>query len=251
MFSRFYPPLKFGVPKRALKGRTDISVLDIGCGNNSSVHTKHWFPDCRYCGADIQRYNLDDQAVASIDEFYLVGADGSGYEAIPDGAFDLVIMNHVIEHMSDPWPIIAAACSKLKYGGYIWIAFPSVRSLAFPSATHSLNYCDDRTHVRVVDVKDVSNVMLDAGVRVLHGGRSHDPVRFLEGLAAWPWSMAKRALTGAFYGPRLWYLYGFEDHVFGQRRAPATVKLRDGLDQLAMRAVSAQRAEPAPAELTP
>jgi len=152
-----------------------------------------------------------------MDQFYQVGVDGSGYAEIPDRFFDLVIMNHVIEHMQDPWPILEIICGKLKPGGYIWIAFPSVRSLAFPSAKGSLNYCDDDTHVRIVDVKDVSNGLLDSGVRVLHAGRTHDFIRMLVGLALMPAVLVRRALGLPFHGPRLWYVYGFEDHVFGRR----------------------------------
>jgi SAM-dependent methyltransferase len=218
ILGRFVPPMRFKFPLRVLKG-AGIKVLDVGCGNDSSLATKHWFPDCYYCGVDIQRYNSSDAAEAAMDEFYQVGVDGSGYEAIPDASFDLIIMSHVIEHMKDPWPILELICRKLKPGGYIWVAFPSVRSLAFPSAKGSLNYCDDDTHVRIVDVKDVSNRLLDSGVRVMHAGRSHDAIRTLVGLAFMPAVFVRRALGLSFRGPRVWYVYGFEDHVFGRRPA--------------------------------
>jgi SAM-dependent methyltransferase len=112
--------------------------LDIGCGNNSPGTTKHWFPVCHYSGADIQQYNNDAADVAMMDTFYLLGTDGSGYSAIPDSSFDLVILHHVVEHMREPRPILANICSKLKPGGYIWIAFPSLRSLSLPSAEGTL-----------------------------------------------------------------------------------------------------------------
>jgi 2-polyprenyl-3-methyl-5-hydroxy-6-metoxy-1,4-benzoquinol methylase len=132
-----------------------------------------------------------------------------------------VILNHVVEHMADPAPIVAALCSKLKPGGAIWIAFPSVRSLALPhSVDETLQFCDDPTHVRVPDVREIANILLANGVRVLHAGRSRegffttvaDCVKLGKRLAV-------KLCAGRFSGRGMWYLLGFEDHVFGRRKA--------------------------------
>ena len=34
--------------------------------------------------------------MAAMDAFYSLGADGSGYDAIPDASYDFVILNHVV-----------------------------------------------------------------------------------------------------------------------------------------------------------
>lgn len=212
-------PIKFQYVRRRLSSPS-LRILDIGCGNNSPSVTKRWFPGCHYAGADIQRYNLSGEDDAAMDAFFLLGADGSGYEAIPDDSYDFVILNHVLEHMAEPGPILAALCSKLKPGGYIWIAFPSLRSLGLPSSEdETLQFCDDPTHVYLPDVREVANVLLANGVKVLHAGRSReglfttlgDVVKLLKRLL-------KRMVTGRFSGHGLWYLLGFEDHVLGQRR---------------------------------
>lgn len=194
------------------------AILDVGCGNHSPTLTKRWFPGARYAGADIQDYNIDDADRAAMDHFYPITAAGGGYDAIPDDSFDLVLMNHVVEHMRDPMPVVAQMCRKLRSGGCIWIAFPSLRSLALPSATGTLHFCDDDTHVRVVDVKDVSNVLLDNGVRIVHAGRTRDWIRGTLGLAVLPVAYARNVLTGRLPAYGLWYTLGFEDHVFGCRR---------------------------------
>ena len=212
-------PMKFRYVRRRLTSRS-LRILDVGCGNNSPSVTKRWFPGCHYSGADIQRYNLDSEDEAAMDEFFLLGADGSGYDAIPDGSYDFVILNHVIEHMRDPRPVLKMLCAKLKPGALIWIAFPSLRSMILPSsADETLQFCDDPTHVYVPGVREVANVLLANGVRVLHAGRSRegllttlaDSLKLLKRLLA-------RALTGRFSGRGMWYLLGFEDHVLGQRR---------------------------------
>jgi 2-polyprenyl-3-methyl-5-hydroxy-6-metoxy-1,4-benzoquinol methylase len=101
-----------------------------------------------------------------MDHFYLLGMDGSGYSAIPDSSFDFIILHHVVEHMPVPAPILTTICTKLKPGGYIWIAFPSLRSLSLPSAEGTLQFCDDPTHVNVPDIREISNILLASGVRV-------------------------------------------------------------------------------------
>jgi 2-polyprenyl-3-methyl-5-hydroxy-6-metoxy-1,4-benzoquinol methylase len=212
-------PMKF----RYIRHRLTTSaprILDIGCGNGSPSLTKKWFPGCHYSGADIQRYNLGSADDAAMNEFFAIGADGSGYEAIPEATYDLVILNHVVEHMANPAPILAALCSKLKPGGYIWIAFPSLRSLSLPhSVDETLNFCDDPTHVYLPEVREIANVLLANGVKTVHAGRSREG--FLTSVADCL-KLAKRqlirAITGRFSGRGLWYVLGFEDHVLGQRK---------------------------------
>jgi len=210
-------PTKFLYARRRLSSPA-LRILDIGCGNNSPSTTKHWFPGCHYSGADIEQYNNDDKDIGVIDDFYLLGTDGSGYSAIPDSSYDFIILHHVVEHMMTPAPILAAICSKLKPGGYIWIAFPSLRSLSLPPAQGTLQFCDDPTHIYVPDVREISNLLLANGVKVLHAGRSRDFVRTLIGAAILPWALLKRLMTGRLSGKGLWYILGFEDHVFGQRK---------------------------------
>jgi SAM-dependent methyltransferase len=213
-------PTKFLYVRRHLT-ETALRILDIGCGNNSPGTTKHWFPGCHYSGADIEQYHNSEEDLALIDDFYPLRTDGSGYSAIPNNSYDFVILHHVVEHMRDPAPILATVCSKLKPGGYIWIAFPSLRSLSLPSGEGTLQFCDDPTHVYVPGIREISNALLASGVKVIHAGRSRHFARTLIGVAIFPWALLRKLITGKFSGRGLWYLLGFEDHVFGQRR-PAT-----------------------------
>jgi len=216
LLNKVFCPVKFAYTRSRVGQRPRI--LDIGCGNHSPRLTKAWFPDCHYVGADIQRCNNDDGDLALMDEFVPIGADGSGYDGIPNDSFDLVLMNHVVEHMTDPTRVVAEVCGKIKPGGVVWIGFPSMRSLSLPSASGTLQFCDDDSHVRVVDVKDIANVLLDHGVKVIHAGRSRNLPRFLVGLGLLPRAAASKLLTGRMSALGLWYVLGFEDHVLGQRR---------------------------------
>jgi SAM-dependent methyltransferase len=205
-------PTKFILARHKLPANPRI--LDIGCGNNSPTTTKRWFEDCHYSGADITRYNNSASDLAAIDTFYPLGVDGSGYDAIPNASFDFVILHHVIEHIPNPNPTLAAICEKLKPGGVIWIAFPSLKSLSLPSPLH---FCDDPSHVYIPHVREVANVLLSNNVRVLHAGRSKAFIRTALGVVMLPLALLRRAVTGRLSGKGLWYVLGFEDCVFGQR----------------------------------
>lgn len=212
-------PTKFLYVRRQILSLARPMILDVGCGNNSPTITKHWFPKCFYAGADIQQYNNDADDLKAMDVFYPVGADGSGYDAIPDRTFDFIILHHVIEHMQDPRAVLTSLCSKLKPGGYIWIAFPSLRSLSFPSAADgTLHFCDDDSHVYIPGIGEVSNILLASKVKVVHAGRTRDIARTLVGAGVLPWAILKKLSTGRLAARGLWYLLGFEDHVLGHRK---------------------------------
>ena len=217
-------PMKFKFVRNRLSGQPP-RILDVGCGNHSPSLTKRWFPGCHYSGADIQRYNNSDEDLAAMDTFYEVGVDGSGYDAIPNDSFDFVLLNHVIEHMTLPEPIVASLCAKIKPGGFIWIAFPSLRSLSLPSSVdETLNFCDDSTHVYLPSVREVANWLLANGVRIAHAGRSReDWFTTITDVVKLGKRIGKKALTGRFSGRGMWYILGFEDHVFGQKKFSPTI----------------------------
>jgi 2-polyprenyl-3-methyl-5-hydroxy-6-metoxy-1,4-benzoquinol methylase len=157
--------------------------------------------------------------MAAMDEFYPLNMDGSGYDAIPDASYDFVILNHVVEHMRDPKPAVATLCAKLKPGGYIWIAFPSLRSLSLPhSVDETLQFSDDPTHVYLPGVREMANVLLANGIAVLDAGRSREGLfTRLGDILKLGKRMVRWLFTGKFSGRGMWYVLGFEDHVLGQR----------------------------------
>src|SRR4051812_12433220 len=159
-------------PARRAFGDRPIRILDIGCGNHSPIITRRWFPRAEYHGADIQIFNLDERDQRAMDRFILLPPEG-GYDAIADSHYDFIILNHVLEHIVGQEAVLKSICAKLKPSGLIWVAFPSARSLELPSADGTLNFCDDDSHVRLCDVKEVSNWLLANGVKVLKGPLCH------------------------------------------------------------------------------
>jgi SAM-dependent methyltransferase len=152
--SFYYPPARFFYARKYFN--YSINILDIGCANDSPQVTKRWFPSSTYHGTDIVK-TLNP----CIDSFYLMTANEySDYDDIQNGFYDFVILNHVIEHLEDPSALIKIACSKLRPGGLLWIAFPSASSLNFPSGVGTLNFSDDSSHIYVVNIIDLSNQII-------------------------------------------------------------------------------------------
>lgn len=196
---------------------SDIKILDIGCGNSSPSLTKLWFKNCIYHGVDIQYYNLTDKDIQCMDKFFQVTMNHEGYEAIPDFEYDFAIINHVIEHSYEPYKLARIAASKIKPGGLIWIAYPSFKSLSLPPGLGYTNhFCDDLTHISIIDDIKLCNALISSKIRIIKAGRSHDFIRTLIGIVLIPVNLVRLIRFGKI-GRGMWYILGFEDRIIGIR----------------------------------
>jgi SAM-dependent methyltransferase len=213
-FGQIFPPNKFRHALKLLKDVRRPRILDIGCGNKSPSITKHWFSESEYHGVDIvEDYNLSAEDKKAMDRFIKVTIEGGGYDQIPDESYDLLIMSHVIEHMNDPLPTLQMLLRKVRSGGMIYLAFPSERTLGLPSAVDTLHFSDDSTHIFLPSVRDCVNLMLANRFRIVFGGTSRNPARWVLGCCLAPIRFLTRLLTGNMSARGLWYFYGFESSV--------------------------------------
>lgn len=157
-----------------------FDFLDVGCGNHAVQKAKKWFPNCSYTGLDRDRYNNDDDDFNRMEHFHQVDLEQvETLEVLPDKAYDIVVMVHVIEHLKNGEDVVGSLCRKLRAGGGIYIEFPAVESLALPSMEGTLNFCDDPTHVKVYDVRELSNQLLEMGFTIKYAGRRRHPLLFV------------------------------------------------------------------------
>jgi SAM-dependent methyltransferase len=135
------------------KSKKSPRVLDVGCGNGSSIFIKTIIPSASIYGLDICDYNQTEESKKLYENYILTSPDNF-HLVIEDfnENFDLIISNHNIEHCNNPHHTFSAMVDKLAPGGRLFIATPSISSVNFPSRDGTLNFYDDKTHKHPVDL---------------------------------------------------------------------------------------------------
>ncbi len=213
---RFTPamPYKLKYLRRRFDGRP-FAMLDIGAGNHSATRTRAWLPSCRYTGVDRdRRYHNDARDFALMEAFHELDLTRLEFGGIPDGAFDVVMMAHVVEHLANGDEVVRALCAKLRPGGVFYLEFPSPRSLRLPSMRGTLNFRDDDSHVRLWTRPELERALADGGLRVVASGARRDAFR----IAITPLRVVASLLRqGWVPGSVFWDLLGFADRIVAEK----------------------------------
>ncbi len=101
-----------------------LRVLDYGCGDGQFLREVHAAaPACTLFGTDVIR--PDASQIRSFEwlEIDEIGAGGRIY--------DVITLNHVIEHLHDPIGTLKGLLPHLAPGGWLWIATPNADSFLF------------------------------------------------------------------------------------------------------------------------
>jgi len=109
---------------RYLKAGKKGRLLDVGCGNGL------FLDQMRHFGWEVTGVEPDGGAVSvAREKFGLVVFHGSLKEAkFPDGRFDAITMNHVIEHVLDPIGLLKECRRVLRPGGKLVAVTPNIKS---------------------------------------------------------------------------------------------------------------------------
>jgi len=107
--------------RTGMQGR-ERSVLDIGCATGMFLRPfaqQGWRAVGLDAGGEWIEYGRRAFGLDLRSEFF------TG-ESCPGRQFDLILFSHVIEHVFDPAPVLAAIREKLSDGGYLFIGTPNV-----------------------------------------------------------------------------------------------------------------------------
>jgi 2-polyprenyl-3-methyl-5-hydroxy-6-metoxy-1,4-benzoquinol methylase len=118
-------------------------------------------------------------------------------EQVPDGYFDVVVFNDVLEHIPDPAAALRIAAKKLKAGGAVVASIPNLRHI--DTLVHIVREKDfryeavgvrDRTHLRFFTKKSIPR-LFEQGDLI---------IEILEGIneSAWDYSLVRRILFRLF-----------------------------------------------------
>jgi ubiquinone/menaquinone biosynthesis C-methylase UbiE len=194
-------------------------ILDVGCGNNSPSITKHWLKDCIYHGIDQSAENLNSEDQNNSDDFFELNLDIGNLSSVQDDYYDAIIMSHVVEHLENGELVLKELTKKLKVGGVFYLEFPSIRSLYLPHGSGTLNFYDDKTHIKFYSLGEVGNILLDSKMVVMEAGRKREWLKVLLSPAFLPLQVYSLLKDRRLHARGLWDVLGFSDYIVAKKPA--------------------------------
>jgi SAM-dependent methyltransferase len=140
--------------------RSEGCWLDIGFGDGSLLEVaaaRGWRP----FGTEIARPALERARARG----FTVGADLSGPEFVP-GAFDVVSLVEVVEHVPEARPFLRDAFRMLRPGGLLYVSTPNVRSLNARLLGTAWSVVSPPDHIVLFSAKALRARLAEAGFRV-------------------------------------------------------------------------------------
>ena len=194
--------------------RSQSTVLDVGCGNNSAFLYKRDFPEIFYIGLDIgdyenTRFGFEDRLIITSPQNF-----SSAIKSTKN--LDIVISKHNLEHCDEPDQVLENICDSLVDGGVLYLAFPSSTSTLLPSRKITLNFYDDPTHnEHPPNLENVIAKLEKNGCEILCVFPKYQPwlLKFI-GMLQEPISKARgKVLQGT------WAYHGFETVIWAKKKS--------------------------------
>jgi 2-polyprenyl-3-methyl-5-hydroxy-6-metoxy-1,4-benzoquinol methylase len=138
-------------------------ILDVGCGRGVflDVMRKH--------GWEVAGTEYTRESAENIKKNYNVNVviGNPGEWGFPSGSFDVVTMNHVLEHMPAPETAIDECSRVLKKGGLLVVAVPNISSLQSVIGRHLWFHLDIPYHIFHFSEEGLSRLINKHGFRLL------------------------------------------------------------------------------------
>ena len=136
-------------------------LLDVGCG--SGDHLARY----RDLGWTVAGIEISERGAATARSKGLEVHRGTVYDApFPKGAFDLVTLNHVIEHVTDPKDVLAACARFLAPEGLLVVSTPNLHGLGFSFYRSCWYHLDAPRHVVLFEPRTLRRLARVAGLEV-------------------------------------------------------------------------------------
>jgi SAM-dependent methyltransferase len=146
------------------------TVLDVGCAQGAlGAAFLRRNPKARYLGLDLDAAAVG-RAAARLTEVACADVEAEPMPfAVPDG-IDCIIYGDVLEHLRDPWALLARHIEFLAPGGTVLVCMPNVEhwSFALKLLNGTFDYQDqgllDRTHLRWFTPRTMAEALAKAGL---------------------------------------------------------------------------------------
>lgn len=141
-------------------------LLDLGCGSGG------FLVRASRCGWDVVGVEPDPVA-AEVARKYSGLPVSSSLDDV-DGAFDVITMAHVVEHLHDPKSVLKICHARLVPGGHLWIATPNISGFGHRLYKNAWQPLETPRHLMLPSPAALSKMLNDVGftdVRFLRRGR--------------------------------------------------------------------------------
>lgn len=103
------------------------TLLDIGCGNGAFLKAfSYVYPNYELAGLELDEKNKDElESINAFKKLYIGNVDAL------DKCFDVIVMVHSLEHISDPVQYLVSVSNKLNQGGILLIEVPHLEKSPF------------------------------------------------------------------------------------------------------------------------
>ena len=137
------------------------------------------------CLADLSEEALSEASDA-VDATKICDIEAEGsIEAVfaEHGPFDLVLLLDVLEHLYDPWRVIARLHTLLDTGGHVLVSIPNVQNyrMIIRVATGTWRYREaglfDRTHLRFFSKRSANELMTCSGLTLVDSDKGFGALR--------------------------------------------------------------------------
>jgi 2-polyprenyl-3-methyl-5-hydroxy-6-metoxy-1,4-benzoquinol methylase len=139
-------------------------LLDIGCGRGleaADLARRGWRVKCCELSETSSRYARD---VLRLD----VDCDGFHGERFADGAFDAIILWHVLEHFADPRDVLTQCARLLRPGGVLALAVPNFDSWQAGASHYAWFHLDLPRHYSHFSASWLREQLAALGFRITH-----------------------------------------------------------------------------------
>lgn len=151
---------------------TATRILDVGCSSGQFGRlVKDANPQREVWGVELHRDAA--RRAAEVLDHVIVGEVPTVFDDLPDKHFDCVVFNDVLEHLVDPYHVLAITKDKLSAGGHVVASIPNIRefhTLAKLVFQKRWDYTDagilDRTHLRFFTESSIRDLFENQGYEI-------------------------------------------------------------------------------------
>lgn len=137
-------------------------LLDVGCGDGSFLNI------ARTCGWDVVGLDSDPMAIANATgQGLTVHLGGIEYFVGRNELFDVITLNHVIEHVYDPVKVLEACYVLLKPGGRLWLETPNIDSFGYARFQRNWRGLEAPRHLVIFNRRSLYKAISNAGFQTL------------------------------------------------------------------------------------